>query len=193
MVDAIFRVWSSFYDNPVQQRLYFRPIQTAALAALGEAPGRVLDLGCGTGELMGRLPDSDCLGIDLSLDMLRRGRNKPALAGRLLRADGHRLPLADDSVDAVTCLVSFQYYLRPLQALGEIRRVLRPEGRVVLAALTSSAMQVQTISTALRSATGGLFRVYAPVELVDLLGAAGFANVEHQLIRPFTRLFVANV
>ncbi|MFT5432001.1 MAG: ubiquinone/menaquinone biosynthesis C-methylase UbiE [Myxococcota bacterium] len=191
MVDAIFRVWSTFYDNPVQQRLYFRPIQEAARKALGDTPGRVLDLGCGTGELTAQLPNS--IGADLSLGMLKRAWQKPTLAGRLVVADGHSLPLADASVDAVTCLISFQYYLRPLQALREMRRVTAPGGCVILGALTSSALQVQAISNAMRVATGGMFRVYAPTELHDLFVEAGFAGVEHRLIRPFTRLFVAPV
>ena len=192
-VDSIFRVWARFYDNPLQQRLYFGPIQEAVVARLGESPGQVLDLGCGTGELMVRLSEVEPppFGFDISHEMLVKGAEKPRLTGRLVVADGHHLPLADQSVDTITCLISFQYYLRPLEALQEMHRVLRPGGRLFLAALTSLVFEVEPVDSAMRNATDDLFRVYAPSVLRDLLLEAGFASAEHQMLRPFTRLYEA--
>jgi ubiquinone/menaquinone biosynthesis C-methylase UbiE len=50
----------------------------------------------------------------------------------LAQADAHRLPLADATFDWVVCASSFHYFRQPQVALREMRRVLRPEGRLVL-------------------------------------------------------------
>jgi ubiquinone/menaquinone biosynthesis C-methylase UbiE len=192
-VDSIFRAWSRFYDNPLQQKLYFGPIQGAVLEQLGSDPGRVLDLGCGTGAMMEQLQGGDLkpFGADISHDMLVRGHEKPGLGGRLVVADGHCLPLADGAVDAVTCLISFHYYLEPLVALKEMRRELRPGGRLFLAALTALFFESETLDQSFKAATQELFRVYAPSELRELLIEAGFEPPTQKMVRPFTRLFVA--
>lgn len=192
-VDAIFRAWSAFYDNPVQQKLYFGPIQDIVVKKLGTSPGRVLDLGCGTGELIVKMGSKGVppFGMDLSREMLLKAAAKPGLEGRLAVADGHLLPLQDASVDAVTCLVSFQYYLRPLAALREMRRVLRPGGRLLLAALTSVVFESPLVDKAMRARTEGFLRIYPPSELKRLCLDAGFGTVHYRLVRPFTRLFEA--
>ncbi len=192
-VDVIFRVWASFYDNPLQQKLYFGPIQDAVIQRLGSDPGQILDLGCGTGELMVKLAhvEPPPLGMDVSFEMLAKGHEKPRLGGRLAVADGHYLPLADQSVDVITCLISFQYYLEPLRALADMRRVLKPGGRLYLAALSTIVFESDALDGAMRRATQDLFRVYPPSGLKALMLEAGFDTVSHKLVRPFTRLFVA--
>lgn len=192
-VDGLFKAWSRFYDNPLQQKLYFGPIQNAVIERLGDSPGRVLDLGCGTGALMEKLQGYTPLplGADISHDMLTQAQVKDGLGGRLVNADGHHLPFRDGAIDAITCLISFHYYLEPLQALVEMRRVLKPGGRLYLAALTSVFFENNTLDQSFKSATQGFFRVYAPSELRELLVDAGFETPEHTMVRPFTRLFVA--
>ena len=58
----------------------------------------------------------------------------PLAEGRVLRDLNRdpRLPFADASFDAVTCCVSIDYLVRPVEVLREVGRVLRPEGVVVI-------------------------------------------------------------
>jgi ubiquinone/menaquinone biosynthesis C-methylase UbiE len=192
-VDAIFRAWSQFYDNPVQQKLYYGPIQDAVIARLGETPGRILDLGCGTGKLVEKLPEYALppFGADISREMLVQAQEKPGLGGRVVVADGHHLPLAANSIDAITCLISFHFYLEPLQALKEMHRVIKPGGKLYMAALTAFFFENETLAQSFKATTQNLFRVYAPSELRGLMEEAGFDTPEHTMVRPFTRLFVA--
>jgi ubiquinone/menaquinone biosynthesis C-methylase UbiE len=84
----------------------------------------VLDVGGGNGNLARLLPalSMRCALVDLSAAML-------ALAPRpALLADGARLPVADDCVDAVAALYTLYHYDDPLRPAGEARRVLRPGG-----------------------------------------------------------------
>ena len=98
-------------------------------------PGaRVLDLCCGTGDLLFAL-ESECpaavVGCDFSHPMLVLAREKAARRGVLahfLEADALRLPLADASVDLVATAFGFRNLANYRDGLAEMARVLRPGG-----------------------------------------------------------------
>jgi SAM-dependent methyltransferase len=97
------------------------------------APGRALDLGCGSGVDDGYLAGAGFLvtGIDLSAEALRRARTvHPGV--RFARADATRLPFGDGSFNLLTdrgCLHYLAAAERPRYA-EEAARVLRPGGRL---------------------------------------------------------------
>lgn len=98
------------------------------LAAQVPAGGRVLDLACGSGPLRTRLSPGRYLGVDASAAELAAARRRGVTD--VGRADATRLPLGDASVDVVAA--SMALMLLPLDAtLDEVRRVLRPRGRLV--------------------------------------------------------------
>lgn len=84
----------------------------------------VVDVGGGSGRLAVLMPElaMRCLLIDLSPAMLALAPHPKA------RADGARLPIADDSVDAVAALYTLYHYDDPRRPVSEARRVLRPGG-----------------------------------------------------------------
>lgn len=94
----------------------------------------ILELGCGTGRLLAqRLAEGPAVGIDMAMPMLRQARRR--LAGRpggvpVLVADAGRLPFADGTFAAAisTGVLTAIPDVRP--ALREVRRVVRPGGRV---------------------------------------------------------------
>jgi len=94
----------------------------------GRSLGRVLDVGCGTGEILRRLRAGfDCVlavGADLFDGHLRFA---PA---PVVRADGHRLPFADGSFDLVLVRHLLQALPDPALLLAEAHRVLAPGGRI---------------------------------------------------------------
>jgi len=102
----------------------------------------VLDLCTGTGtSLRGlRRPGRLVIGADVSMGMLKVARDEEGWLGwapRLVAADAFRLPLRDGSVDCVTIAFGIRN-LRPRgHALAEIRRVLKPGGRLVVLEATA--------------------------------------------------------
>lgn len=102
------------------------------------APGdRVLDVACGTGavaqEAIGRIgPGGSVVGLDQSEDMLAVARRKmPSLDWRQGRAEA--LPFEDNAFEAVLCQFGLMFFDDRVGALREMRRVLRPGGRIVAA------------------------------------------------------------
>jgi ubiquinone/menaquinone biosynthesis C-methylase UbiE len=117
--------------------------QTALLAAAALRPGqRVLDVACGTGLVSLEAaravgPTGRVLGIDLSgamVDATRHAARQRQVANLdVARMDAEALDLPDASVDVVLCALGLMYLPEPERAVREMRRVLRPGGRLVLA------------------------------------------------------------
>jgi ubiquinone/menaquinone biosynthesis C-methylase UbiE len=134
-----FDAWSSHYDRGWLQRWLFHPSHRVLLEQLGPADERILDVGCGTGQLaaaiLERLPEARVWGLDLSPRMLDHARRRAAESGGrffLVQGDSEQLPFADDSFDVVTCSHSFHHYPHQDRVAAEMFRVLRPGGRLLL-------------------------------------------------------------
>lgn len=92
-------------------------------------PGRILDIGCGTGKQLAMLPANlEAIGIDLSPAMLQQADKKKRT--NCIQADAIKLPFADDSFDlAVSQFALHEKDVLTRQAeLAEIRRILKPSG-----------------------------------------------------------------
>ncbi len=114
-----------------------------ALAALAPVPGeRVLDLGCGCGEsslaLASRVaPGGHVLGLDLSELMLARARERAAAAGlanvSFRAADVQTAALDSAAFDAAFSRFGVMFFADPVAAFSNVRRALRPGGRLAFA------------------------------------------------------------
>ena len=110
-----------------------------ALPAAG-GTGVVADIGCGNGvylaELTRRGQAGRLIGVDMSPGMLRAARQRTRDAGRLapalLAADATALPLRDESADLTFAMHMLYHVPEPELALGELRRVTRSGGRLVV-------------------------------------------------------------
>jgi SAM-dependent methyltransferase len=161
------------------------------MAALLPA-GRVLDLGVGPGtsalEMARAAPGRSYLGLDVSRPMLHRARVHARRAGvplSLVRADALRLPFRAATFDGAAG--HSVLYLLPdaPAALAELRRTLRPGGRVVFleprrghASLGAAAAggPRHLFAMALWRGMSGLHRRFDEATLPALLASAGFAD-----------------
>jgi ubiquinone/menaquinone biosynthesis C-methylase UbiE len=133
------------YDEGWRGRMHHQIADRMADLALTcvPAPTRILDVGCGTGYLLGRLagrlPQAEVLaGIDAAPAMIAVARSAAA-DDRLRLAVGtaERLPWPAESFDLVVSTTSFDHWAGQRAGLAECARVLAPGGCLVLADLFS--------------------------------------------------------
>lgn len=108
---------------------------------------RVLDLGCGPGIgvalAAAAAPEGFVAGVDTSATMARQAvrRNRRAIgAGRVevVQADASAMPFPDGHFGKAWSLNSLQFWPEPETGLRELRRVVRPDGRIVIALMARS-------------------------------------------------------
>ena len=180
-VEAVFAspVGSMVYDNmQALIRRLFSAMQQP-MEWLNIPPGGIaLDVGCGPGTVTASLaraagPDGLALGLDLSQAMLARAvRAEAGPQIAFLRADAQKLPLRDETVDAVVSIAVLQLVPDPAAALAEMARVLRAGGR--LAVMVPTAGRAARIWRMLPSIGAHLF---GEDEIGDILEDHGFTSV----------------
>ena len=154
------------------------------------APGRrLLDLGCGTGTLVlmarRRHPGATVIGIDGDPTILAIARRRAARAGIPVQLDegmAYALPYADGSFDAVTATLMLHHLThdQQLRTLAEVRRVLRPGGRLVVVDFAlphNRLMALAGRAGRLHGGGKGQHARHAPVRLLRGLAALGWQDV----------------
>lgn len=172
-------IGSMLYDNA--QALSRRLISAWQLPVewLNIPPGGIaLDVGSGPGNVTASLaraagPDGLALGVDISEPMLERAvRNEAGPQVGFIKADAQRLPLRDDTVDAVASTAVLQLVPDPTAALAEMARVLRPGGR--LAIMVPTAGRAARLWQLLPNVGAHAF---GDDEIGDILEENGFSSV----------------
>lgn len=173
-------------------------IRPALLASILERltnfpqPDSILDVGCGTGELLFQLKphmDTSLAGLDLSSKMLEVARKKLGSNADLRQGDAESLPWQASQFDLVFCTLSFHHYPQPIQALTEIRRVLKPGGTLILADISMPAI----VNLILPLLSTGDRHFYSKAEMFRLLTQAGFIAINWQLVDGSTFLVSASL
>jgi ubiquinone/menaquinone biosynthesis C-methylase UbiE len=132
------RVWDKSAPSYDKQIAFFEKIWFGGGREwLGQrAQGRVLEVAVGTGRDLPHYPaDVIVTGIELSPAMLALARQRAAGLGRdvdLREGDAEHLPCGDASFDTVACALSLCTIPDPATAIGEMKRVLVPGGRLLL-------------------------------------------------------------
>jgi ubiquinone/menaquinone biosynthesis C-methylase UbiE len=171
---------SSYQDSALQQFL-FGPVQETALQlALELVPQarRILDVGCGTGQLLRRArpcyPTAGLVGVDPAGQMIAAGiAVTPAkLAVRYVRARAEHLPFTHDVFDLVFATLSLRHWTNPSAGIAEISRVLTPGGMLVLADVFPNQRRRSSALPTLRR-----FHAAVPTDLVSMLDAHRLAVI----------------
>jgi ubiquinone/menaquinone biosynthesis C-methylase UbiE len=132
------RVWDKSAPSYDKQISFFEKIWFGGAREWlgGRAQGQVLEVAIGTGRNLPHYPtDVTITAIELSPAMLAIARQRAADLGRdvtLREADAEHLPFDDASFDTVTCALALCTIPSPVAAVGEMRRVLAPGGRLLL-------------------------------------------------------------
>jgi ubiquinone/menaquinone biosynthesis C-methylase UbiE len=137
---AYYNVLSAVYDvlNPY---LYTSSMRGEVAKLVDrEEPLRVLDVGCGTGYTTAGILrlDNVCevVGVDQNHKQLQKAARKLSMEKMRLslsRGDAENLPFKDESFDAVVSVGAVEYFPDPEKALKEMNRVVKHQGRLVVA------------------------------------------------------------
>jgi SAM-dependent methyltransferase len=117
----------------------FQEVELRHIAA--EAGMHALDVGCGPGRLVGTLRERGvtCVGLDMSAGLLREARQKNGAP--YVHGDAQALPILDAQCDRALAMNALYHMPHWRQALRELRRVVRPGGRVVVSTFGADAMK----------------------------------------------------
>src|SRR6476661_4354519 len=131
--DGFAAAYSASNENNLFNAYYQRP---EMIRLAGDVAGlKILDAGCGSGPFMEALSGHDAVasGFDLSPAMVELARQRLGAEADVKVADlGAPLPYPDDAFDLVVASLSLHYVEDWASALAELRRVLKPGGRLVV-------------------------------------------------------------
>jgi ubiquinone/menaquinone biosynthesis C-methylase UbiE len=165
--------WAFYVEATTRETLRRMPMTPRA---------RVLDVGCGTGELLRRLrakyPEAALAGLDPVAEMLAVAGHKLSGTEDLRIGYADSLPWPSSAFDVVVSCNMFHYVTHPVKALQEMARVLRPGGRIVLTDWCDDYLACRVCNLYLRLTNRAFYKTYRQVECVDLLHLAGFTKVK---------------
>jgi SAM-dependent methyltransferase len=178
---------------------FFAKVTDTALAAAAPIRGeRALDIGCGTGTTVLRLaeavgPNGRVLGVDISEPQFALARQRIAAAGvtqvQLVLDDAATHDLPPECFDLCFTRFGVMFFAEPITAFRNIRRAMKPSGRLLLAVFRSGSENPW--ATASAAAIGhlvppsvppgpeepGQFSWSDPARVRRILVGAGFSNV----------------
>ncbi|PSB26683.1 class I SAM-dependent methyltransferase [Stenomitos frigidus] len=171
MAEAYDRRWSRYLSRTLSLLK-----QWAELAP----ESTVLDIACGTGEferlVLLEQPTQAIVGIDLSEKMLeiaqQKCRDYPHVSFQ--KASVAALPFADRSFDVVVSASALHYFDDPIAALIEVKRVLKPDGELVILDWCKDDWLCQLYDWVLKRLDPAYQQCYTQAAFHSFLSATGF-------------------
>lgn len=137
-IGSAFHRQAGEYDRyaKVQKRVVSRLVQLVD-SRLEQLPARLLDIGCGTGSLLGELharyPQASHCGIDLAFNMALKTATRLGPNAMLVNGDAEQLPFKDGTFDLVASSSTFQWAPQLGACFAECCRVLKDGGLLCVA------------------------------------------------------------
>lgn len=149
-----------FYNHPNPIFRYIENKRIRKLIELGEikASDKVLEVGCGAGHILERIPEGKLYGIDISEIQIKRAKERLGDKVELKKSPGEEIPYEDKFFDKILCSEVIEHVLDPIPLLKEMKRVLKDDG--VLSLSIPNENLINSTKELLR--TFGLTRIIAP-------------------------------
>lgn len=154
----------------------------------------VLDVGCGTGEILSAIrkqyPTVSLQGIDISQEMLKQAESKKIDDVKLYLGDAEHLFFEKNEFDVLICTDSFHHYPNPQKATDEFYRVLKKNGYLLLADFVKPFPVRQIMNIVIPFSNEGDVKIYSQSEILNFLKHSGFRDIQYQKINKSSYLAV---
>ena len=140
MTSKIWDFWANKYHKLWVQKYSLKPTRDYILKAISKSSlkkqnSKVLDLGCGPGELIGLIqkeyPDFQIMGIDYSKEMIKVSKEKNSQAIHKCM-DAAELNSLTEDFDLIICTHSLPYYKSTEKVIAELYRLLKDDGTLLM-------------------------------------------------------------
>lgn len=173
--------WADRYDRSLFQPAFFRRVHRRVGAVLSPTAGDfLLDVGCGTGSLaeaLAKASGARVVGVDPAPGMIQAAGARSRAGGPWFAVGAaENLPFGDSRFDAAVSAISAHHWRDPAGGFLELFRVIRPDGRLVVADVGSLGPVVGAMKR-LKRVDPHHHSGWTPRQLADLLYGAGFHSV----------------
>jgi len=145
----------------------------ALLSGLEFDNALVLDIGCGTGNVLGLLPEgTQAIGVDVSFKMLKKAHHYYKVP--VVQGDANSLPLKNKNADLIISVGLLEYQTDWIGFIKKLNSLIKNNGYLIL---TSSPAGVFTL---LRYLLGTVVKSTLPVQVIKVARKQGLILIEHR-------------
>lgn len=109
-----------------------RRVQAVVKLTAAKSGDRILEVGCGAGNILDNIERGDLMGLDISESMVAKSKARLGERAQIVLADAQEMPFAQASFDKVICSEVLEHLPDPGLVLAEIARILKPHGFVIV-------------------------------------------------------------
>lgn len=168
------------YDNSPAGK-FVAPMYDEVLLRIEKSAAKsVLDIGCGSGNILGQLVgrNMSLFGLDLSDAMVQVAENRLGNRALVTVGDAEKLPYENSSMDLIVCNASFHHYPNPEKVLKEMYRVLKSDGSLLIGDPNLSFLLRVLMNPFIKYSNAGDYKIYSKSGFEKLLMANGFRMVD---------------
>lgn len=185
MKERIWNFWADKYDKLWVQKYSLKPTRDYILKAISKLNIKeamtVLDLGCGSGQLICEISHSFnnfiITGMDFSEKMIEMSQDRNPNA-KHIKLNADELYKLNDKYDLIICTHSLPYYKEPEKKLMELSKLLKDDGRLLIGFASGNSFYDKFILSFVKLTTGpanypsdeGFRKIISPFFIVENLG-----------------------
>jgi ubiquinone/menaquinone biosynthesis C-methylase UbiE len=120
------------HPNPVVRFIEGKRVKTILALMNDNKEQRILEVGCGAGNILEKAPGDKLFGVDISAFILSKAKQKLNEKVSLFQADAQNLPFKDQTFKQIICSEVLEHVIDPFISLKEIARILDRQGIAIV-------------------------------------------------------------
>lgn len=176
---------AEFYDERGDGKFVAPMYSEIINRILIEKPKKLLDVGCGTGNVLMKLRTNEevqLYGLDISEKMIETAKKRLGNKAELKVGDSENMEWEDNFFDVIVCNASFHHYPNPEKVLLEMKRMLKNTGTLIIGDPTAPIIFRPIINIFCKLSNNGDYRIYSKREIEELLMRCGFEPINFKMI-----------